>query len=294
MDRIRPHLWFDTEAREAAEFYVATFPGSRITNTTTIPDTPSGDAETVSFELFGQGFMAISAGPLFKFTPAVSFLVSCRTRDEVDRYWERLAAGGQALMPLGAYPFSERFGWTNDRYGLSWQVMLSREPEVQQRITPTLMFVGDVSGRAEEAVGLYTSIFPRSAVGDAMRYGPGEEPEREGTFRQCDFTLDGQRFAAMDSAGPHDFTFNEAVSFLVSCTDQAEIDRYWEALSAVPEAEQCGWLKDRFGLSWQIVPAAMDEMMTKGSPEQIARVTQAFLKMKKFDLADLQRAYAGA
>ena len=294
-NRIRPHLWFDTEAREAAEFYVETFaPTSTITNTTTIHDTPSGDSEIVSFELLGQGFMAISAGPQFKFTPAVSFLVSCSTRDEVDWLWARLAARGQALMPLDSYPFSDRFGWTNDRYGLSWQVMLAREPEVSQRITPTLMFVGDVSGRAEEAVDLYTSTFPRSAIGTAMRYGPAEQPEREGTFKHCNFTLDDQSFAAMDSAGPHDFTFNEAISFVVSCADQAEIDRCWEALSAVPEAEQCGWLKDRFGLSWQIVPAAMDEMMTKGSPEQIARVTQAFLKMKKFELADLQRAYAGA
>jgi predicted 3-demethylubiquinone-9 3-methyltransferase (glyoxalase superfamily) len=293
-NRIRPHLWFDTEAREAAGFYVETFPSSRITNTTTIHDTPSGDSEIVSFELLGQGFMAISAGPLFKFTPAVSFLVSCSTRDEVDQLWARLAAGGQALMPLDSYPFSDRFGWTNDRYGLSWQVMLAREPEISQRITPTLMFVGDACGRAEEAVDFYRSIFPGSAVGGMMRYGPGEEPDRPGTVKHCDFTLGGQRFAAMDSAGSHDFTFNEATSFLVDCADQAEIDRYWEALSAVPEAEQCGWLKDRFGLSWQIVPAAMDGMMTNGSPEQIARVTQAFLKMKKFDLADLQRAYAGA
>ena len=197
-----------------SQFYVETFPFSRITNSTTIHDTPAGDSEIVSFELLGQGFMAISAGPLFKFTPAVSFL---------DWLWSRLGAGGQALMPLDSYPFSDRFGWTNDRYGLSWQVMLAREPEISQRITPTLMFVGDVSGRAEEAVDLYTSIFPRSAVGDPMRYGPGEQPEREGTFKHCDFPLDGQRFAAMDSAGPRDFTFNEAVSFLVSCADQPEI-----------------------------------------------------------------------
>jgi predicted 3-demethylubiquinone-9 3-methyltransferase (glyoxalase superfamily) len=129
-NRIRPHLWFDTEACEAAEFYVETFPASRVANTTTIHDTPPGDSEMVSFELLGQGFMAISAGPLFKFTPAVSFLVSSSTRDEVDHLWARLAAGGQALMPLDSYPFSDRFGWTNDRYGLSWQIMLAREPEL--------------------------------------------------------------------------------------------------------------------------------------------------------------------
>ena len=290
---IRPHLWFDTEAREAAEFYVGTFPESRIARTATIHDTPAGDSEMVSFELFGQGFAAISAGPLFKFTPAISFLVSCRSGEEVDRYWERIASGGQSLMPLGSYPFSERFGWTNDRYGLSWQFMLAREPEIRQRITPTLMFAGDVAGRAEAAIGHYVSVFPRSAIGEATRYGPGEAPEREGTLRHCSFTLDGQRFSAMDSSRPHDFSFNEAVSLLVDCADQAAIDRYWEALSAVPEAEQCGWLKDRFGVSWQIVPAAMDEMMSTGSPEQAARVTEALLKMKKFDLAALERAFAG-
>ncbi len=293
-NQIRPYLWFDTQAREAVGFYVETFPESRITNTTTIHDTPSGDSEIVSFELLGQDFMAISAGPLFKFTPAVSFLVSCATRNEVDQLWARLAAGGQALMPLDSYPFSDRFGWTNDRYGLSWQVMLAGAPEISQRIAPALMFVGDSCGRAEEAVEMYTSIFPESALGEVTRYGPGEEPDREGTLKHCDFALGGQRFAAMDSAGPHEFTFNEAVSFLVDCADQTEIDRYWEALSAVPEAEQCGWVKDRFGVSWQIVPAVMDSMMNNGSPEQIARVTQAFLKMKKFDVADLQRAYAGA
>jgi predicted 3-demethylubiquinone-9 3-methyltransferase (glyoxalase superfamily) len=292
-NRIRPHLWFDTQAREAAEFYVGSFSSSKITNTTTIHDTPSGDSEIVAFELLGQSFVAISAGPLFKFNPAVSFLVSCSSRDEVDQLWDRLADRGKALMPLDSYPFSDRFGWTNDRYGLSWQVMLAREHEISQRITPTLMFVGDVCGRAEEAVNLYTSIFPGSAVGNMMRYGPGEEPDRVGTLKHSDFTLGGQRFAAMDSAGSHDFAFNEAISFLVDCADQAEIDRYWEALSAVPEAEQCGWLKDRFGLSWQIVPAAMDAMMASGSLEQISRVTQAFLKMKKFDLANLERAYAG-
>lgn len=109
----------------------------------------------------------------------------------------------------------------------------------------------------------------------------------------ADFMLAGQWFTAMDSAYPHDFAFNEAISFLISCDDQQEIDYFWGKLSAVPEAEVCGWLKDRFGLSWQVSPAAMDEMMRDGSPEQIARVTQAFLQMKKFDLAELRKAYLG-
>jgi len=150
---ITPHLWFDKQAKEAAEFYCSIFPDSKITNVTTLHNTPSGTVDVVSFQLSGQPFMAISAGPLFK--------------------------------------------------------------------------------------------------------------------------------------------FNEAISFVVYCDTQNEVDYYWEELSAVPEAEQCGWLKDKYGLSWQIVPIAMDEMMNDKDHEKIARVTEAFLKMKKFDIAELKKAYEG-
>lgn len=294
MSKITPHLWFDREAVEAAEFYASTFPNSRVTDVSTLHDTPSGDADVVSFELFGQLFMAINAGPLFKFTPAVSFLVRCGSTDEVDELWEKLSEGGAALMPLDAYPFRERYGWTEDQYGLSWQVMAAGEEEIRQRITPTLMFVGEVCGRAEEAVSLYTSVFPDSKLGHVVRYAKGEEPDREGTIKHAGFTLAGQEFAAMDGARDHSFGFNEAISFMVGCDTQAEIDYYWDSLSAVPEAEQCGWLKDRFGVSWQIVPSVLGELLGSGTKEQTARVTEAFLQMKKFDIAELKRAYEGA
>lgn len=294
MHKIKPHLWFDREAMEAAEFYSSTFPNSRITNATTIHDTPSGDAEVVSFELWDQPFMAISAGPLFSFNPSVSFLVSCDTVEEVDMLWGRLSEGGTPLMPLDSYPFSERYGWTEDRYGVSWQIMHAGERETAQRISPTLMFVGAVWGKAEEAITFYTSLFPNSEVRHILRYGKDEEPDVEGTIKHAGFLLEGQEFAAMDSARGHDFGFNEAISFTVSCDTQKEIDYYWDHLSAVPEAEQCGWLKDRYGLSWQVVPSSMDEMLRTGTREQVARVTQAFLGMKKFDIAELQRAYVGS
>jgi predicted 3-demethylubiquinone-9 3-methyltransferase (glyoxalase superfamily) len=292
--KITPHLWFDREAVEAAEFYSSTFPNSRVTNVSTLRDTPSGDADVVSFELFGQPFMATSAGPLFKFTPAVSFLVLCETKEEVDQLWDELSQGGTALMPLDSYPFSERYGWTEDRYGLSWQVMHARDEEIEQPITPTLMFVGDVCGRAEEAVTFYTSMFPNSNLGPVLRYGQGEEPDKEGTVRHASFALVEQKFAAMDSAREHNFGFNEAISFMVGCDTQDEIDHYWHGLSAVPEAEQCGWLKDKYGLSWQIVPSILGELLGGGTKEQSARVTEAFLQMKKFDIAELKRAYEGA
>jgi predicted 3-demethylubiquinone-9 3-methyltransferase (glyoxalase superfamily) len=293
VEKIRPHLWFDREAVEAAELYSSTFSDSRITNVTTLHDTPSGDADVVSFELFGQPFMAISAGPLFRFTPAVSFLVSCSTKEEADSLWKELSEGGTALMPLDSYPFSERYGWTEDRFGLSWQVMHAGEREPAQRITPTLLFVGDVCGKAEEAITFYASVFPKSGIGDIHRYGIDEPPDAEGTVKHATFRLEGQEFAAMDSARAHGFTFNEAISFIVSCDSQEEIDHYWSSLSAVPEAEQCGWLKDRYGLSWQVVPSSMDEMLRTGTKEQIERVTEAFLRMKKFDIAALEKAYEG-
>lgn len=291
MQGITPHLWFDTEAVEASRFYCETFPDSRVTSVVRLPGTPSGDVDQVAFELFGQPFMAISAGPLFRFNPSVSFSVACATADEVDRYWERLSAGGSVLMELGSYPFSERYGWTTDRYGLSWQVSLAADADAGQRITPTLMFVGDVCGHAEEAIHAYTSVFPDSGIDLVVPYGSDAAPNAEDDLMYASFRLAGQQFAAMDSALDHDFGFNEAVSLLVSCDDQDELDRYTDALSAVAEAEQCGWLKDRFGLSWQIAPADLTRMMTEGSHEQIARVTEAFLPMKRLDLAELRRAY---
>jgi predicted 3-demethylubiquinone-9 3-methyltransferase (glyoxalase superfamily) len=293
MQKITPHLWFDTQAVEAANFYASTFSDSRVGDVSTIHDTPSGDTDIVSFELLGLPFMAISAGPQFKFTPAVSFLVACKSKEEVDELWNKLSDGGKPLMPLDSYPFSERYGWTEDRYGLSWQIMYAGADAPGEPITPTLMFVGDVSGKAEEAINFYTSLFPNSKVGDILRYASGEEPDKEGTIKHASFSLNGQHFAAMDSALEHDFSFNEAISFMVYCETQEEIDHYWDKLSAVPEAEQCGWLKDKYGLSWQVVPTAMDDMMREGTKEEIARVTEAFLKMKKFDLAELQRAYEG-
>ncbi|MDF2962032.1 MAG: 3-demethylubiquinone-9 3-methyltransferase [Paenibacillus sp.] len=297
---IVPHLWYDKEANEAAEFYTTIFPDSKITNITTLHDTPSGDSDVVSFELWGHKFMAISAGPFFKFNPSVSFIVNFDpsrekdAREKINEVWNKLSEGGTALMPLDKYPFSERYGWIQDKYGLTWQLILTNpEGEEPPTIVPSLMFVGNKCGKAEEAVNFYLSVFKNSKQGLIARYPQGMEPDKEGTIMFSDFMLENQWFAAMDSAREHKFSFNEAISFMVYCDKQKEIDYYWDKLSAVPEAEQCGWLKDKYGLSWQIVPREMDETMRKGTPEQIARVTKAFLKMKKFDLAELQKAYKG-
>lgn len=297
---ITPHLWFDRQAKEAAEFYAGLLPDSGIDHTVTLHETPSGDAETVSFRLGGQPFMAISAGPQFRFNPSISFMLNFdpsrdpKARENLDATWAALSEGGKPLMPLDTYPFSPRYGWIQDRYGLSWQLILT-DPDGEPRpfLIPSLLFTGDVYGKAEEAGAFYRSVFPGSQAGMLVPYPAGMEHDREGAVMFSDFRLGETWFVAMDSGFPHEFAFNEAISFVVLCRDQAEIDRYWSALSAVPEAEQCGWCKDRFGVSWQIIPAAMHEMMARGTPEQIQRVTQAFLPMKKFDLATIERAFRG-
>ncbi|MCG6658581.1 VOC family protein [Halomonas campisalis] len=298
--KIVPHLWFDSEAKEAANFYCSVFPDSSVTNLTTLHGTPSGDCDIVSFTLWGCSFMAISAGAVFTFNPSVSFIVNfdpAQDKDaetRIDEVWEKLSENGEVLMPLDTYPFSERYGWIQDKYGLSWQLILTN-PEGEERplIIPSLMFVGELCGKAEEASAFYLSVFKNARRGELVRYPAGMEPDREGTVMFTDFMLERQWFAAMDSAHEHDFAFNEAISFLVHCEDQNEIDDYWEKLSAVPEAEQCGWLKDPYGLSWQIVPAVMESMMQDQDAERLGRVAQEFFKMRKLDLAALQRAYDG-
>jgi len=299
--KITPNLWFDRQAEEAAKFYTSILKNSRVGKITRaskagfeIHGLQESTAMTIEFEIEGQKFIAINGGPLFKFTPAVSFLVACNTKEEVDAIWEKLSEGGTALMELGEYPFSEKYGWTQDRYGLSWQVMFMGDRKMKQKITPTIMFVGEQCGKAEAAIKFYISVFNNAKIGSILRYGKGEEPDREGTIKHAAFTLEDQGFAAMDSARNHNFTFNEAISFMVECETQEEIDYYWEKLTAGGGQESmCGWLKDKFGVSWQVTPTGLDEMLRDRDTEKVERVTNAFLKMKKFDIGELKKAYEG-
>lgn len=292
MQKIIPHLWFAAQAKEAAEFYVTLFDNSSVDTVTVITDTPSGDCDVVSFTLAGSQFMAISAGPVFIINPSISFYVSCDSEDEANTLWSKLIEGGFAMMDYAAYPWAQKYGWLKDRFGVSWQISWSTLDDRAQKITPMLMFTQDGAGRARDAIEKYVSVFPDSGIDVVVPYeeGDGDTP---GFIKHSRFHLCGQKFMAIESSGPHEFVFNEAVSFIVRCNTQEEIDTYSDALSAVPEAEQCGWLKDAYGVSWQITPAVMDEMMACGDNEKIARVTQAFLPMKRFDIAAIERAFKG-
>lgn len=293
MQKIVPHLWFDNNAHEAVVFYAGLFNGSKIGRIDTIEGTPSGDSELISFELEGQEFMAISAGPYFKFNPSISFMVLCDTIEEVNSKWKALSEDGIELMPLTEYPFSRWYGWIQDRYGLSWQLMLTEGEQIRQKIKVSFLFSKDSNGKTEEALKYYVDVFREGEITAMVPYEKGEAGAANAKIKYAAFKLFGMDFVAMDHGFDADFGFSEAFSLIVNCRDQAEIDYFWEKLSAVPESEQCGWVKDKFGVSWQIVPENMSGLMFDGTKDEITRVTAAMLKMKKLDIELLKKAKSG-
>lgn len=293
MQKIIPHLWYDKEALEAASWYVSLFEDSKIVQVSMIYDTPSGDAQMVAFELAGFSLSAISAGPFFTMNQAISLMVACETREEVQRLYEQLKEGAILLMPLDEYQFSQYYVWLQDKYGLNWQLMLMEQAQKVPKIRPTLLFAGDACGRVQEAMDYYAKVFPETKIDFVDLYGQGEAKDARAKVKYAEIEVYGTSFIAMDHGYGGEFSFNEAFSFIVPCEDQKEIDYFWDKLSFVPEAEQCGWLKDEFGISWQITPEHIDDVFVKGTPEEAKRVTEAFLKMKKIDLAALERARLG-
>jgi predicted 3-demethylubiquinone-9 3-methyltransferase (glyoxalase superfamily) len=190
-------------------------------------------------------------------------------------------------MELDSYPFSEKFGWVADKFGVSWQLNLASRT---QKIAPFFMYVGKQHGKAEEAIHFYISLFKHSSILNIERYGADQE-EPEGTVMHAVFSLNGQEFMAMDSNREHPFTFSPAISLFVNCKTQEEVDELWEKLSEGGEKEECGWLKDKYGVSWQIVPTVLGELMQDEDPEKSKRVMKTMLQMKKIDIKTLQEAY---
>ena len=180
MQKITPYLWFDGQAEEAVTLYTSAFANSRIVDVTRYGDAgpgPSGTVMIAAFELAGQRFIALNGGPQYKFTPAISFFVYCDTREELDGLWAKLSAGGKVLMELDKYPFSERFGWVDDRFGVSWQLSLASNA---QKILPFFLFVGKQDGKAAEAMNLYTSLFENARILELQRRAPSTgQPEEQ-------------------------------------------------------------------------------------------------------------------
>lgn len=273
-NKIYPCLWFDGNAAEAAAFYCGLFRDSRI-----LQQHPM----VVTFESSGMKFMCLNGGPQFSFTPAMSFFVICETREELDGYWAALSEGGSVMMPVDTYDWSERYGWVKDRFGVNWQLFLGSIENFGQKFIPSLMFTGDQTGRAEEAMENYRSIFNNSSLVSLQRYPAHQQDAGLVMYEQ--FRLEGQTFTAMDSGMMHGFGFTEAISLVVDCENQEEIDHYWGRLTEGGQEGNCGWLKDRYGVSWQVVPSVLGKLMT--DPERAGRVMQVFMKMKKFNIKEL-------
>lgn len=281
---IFPCLWFNKNGKDAAQFYVETFDGAITADTQMV----------INVDLFGQKLMLLNAGPQFEKNASISFMVLCETEEEVEKYWKNLVTDGIILMDLGEYPWSKKYGWVRDQFGVTWQVYLG-EKQGDQKIIPTFMFIHENNGKAQKAMEFYTGIFPDSHIGNVLKYGEGignESHEIAGNIQHADFELNGYTFFCMDNSYDHKFDFNEGISIVVMTEDQEETDHYWNSLIKEGGRESmCGWLKDQFGVSWQIVPKKLLELMNGEDREKGMKVMQAMMNMKKIIIAELENAH---
>lgn len=274
-NHLYPCIWFDGKIKEATQFYCSLFENSKIIAENNIIS---------KFEIEGTTVKLLNGGALFKPNPSISFFVKCETKAAIQNLWTSLSQGGKVMMNLDAYPWCEQYGWVEDKYGMTWQLFLTTLQQGEQKVIPSFLFTNEVFGRAQEAINFYTSIFSTSKILFTDHYKEDEVPN-SGKLKFGSFQLNNQQFAAMDGPGNHAFQFNEGLSFIVECNDQNEIDYYWEKLTQEGHDGQCGWLKDKFGVSWQIIPTALNSLM--GNPATAEKARTAFMKMRKFIIKDL-------
>lgn len=293
---IVPNVWSNKLAEEQAEFYAGVFRDFSFEVTGRYPNEGlpdfqkemAGKPVTVHLHLAGTQITIINAGPEFEPNPSINFMLNFDpvlyedASDYLDEVYEKLSDGGFVMMPKDEYPFSKKYAWVADKFGVSWQLILTNpEGEPRPLVLPSLMFCGAAQNKAREAVSAYIELIPDSRWGTIAEYPEQSGPAGEGNIMFSEFQLAGQWFTAMDSGVEQPFTFNEGVSLMINARGQDEIDRYWAALSTVPESEQCGWCKDAYGLSWQVVPDNMDELMSRpGAYETM--MTMGELEIEKF------------
>lgn len=301
MQKIVPSIWFDSNAEEAANFYISIFKNTRILNRSyytnagfEIHKKPAGSLLTIEFEIEGYKFLALNGGPAIKPNPSISFFYNTSSQEDIRSLWDKLLEGGNILMDLQEYSFSKLYGWVEDKFGTSWQLNMVSSDEKIDTIIPSLLFTKNQAGNAENAVMYYRSIFKDSSIGQIYRYGKDDLPNKEEDVMYMDFILEKLPFTAMDSRLDHKFAFNEGISFIVYCNSQEEIDYYWNRLTegGDPSAQVCGWLKDKYGVSWQIVPLELDQMMLDKDVSKVDKVMASLLQMSKIDYNKLKEAYS--
>lgn len=271
-EKITPCLWYNGSAPEAADLYCSVFSEAKIT---------ARSPFVIAINVAGQSITLLDGGPKYEPNPSISFFYICETEKELERIWNTFVKEGSVMMPLDSYPWSKKYGWVTDKFGVSWQLSLGDIKEVGQKITPCLMFSGKQCGRAEEALEYYSSVFKISKT-DGILY-----EENKKLVQHAQFALLGQKFMVMDST-EHKFSFSEGVSFTIHCESQEEIDYYWNTFTEGGEESMCGWLKDKFGVSWQIVPVILDTIMQ--DPEKAGKAAKAFMAMRKLDIEQIVQA----
>lgn len=277
--QITPCLWFDGQAKEAATLYCSVFNDAKIASQSPIVS---------EISVGGQNFVLLDGGPMYKPNPSISFYYICETTEELDRIWNAFTKEGNVMMPMDKYPWAEKYGWVSDKFGISWQIALGKISTVGQRITPCLLFTGENYGRVNEAIEHYSSIFNDVKVDGILRYGDNEAPDTEGKVKHAQIVLNGQKLMLMESAAAHAFSFTEGVSLTVHCQTQEEIDHYWYKLTESGKESMCGWLKDKFGVSWQIIPVILSKLMS--DPKKAGKAAQAFMQMRKLDIEQIVQA----
>ncbi len=268
-------LWFDGKIKEATQFYCSLFPNTKIHAENNI---------ITKFELEGTIVKLLNGGALFKLNPSISFFVKCETKAEIEKLWASMLDGGKVMMNLGNYPWCEQYGWIEDKYGMTWQFFLGSLAPEEQKIIPCMLFTNEVFGKGEEAMQFYTSIFKDGKI-LSLDYYTEQEVPFTGKLKHGSFQIQNKQFAVMDGPGDHTFQFNEGISFVVECNNQEEVDYYWNKLTDDGYEGQCGWLKDKYGVSWQIIPVVLNQLM--GNPATAEKARSAFMKMRKFIIKDL-------
>jgi predicted 3-demethylubiquinone-9 3-methyltransferase (glyoxalase superfamily) len=278
--KIVPFIRCVNNAKDLAQFYVDVFGAdAKITKENPV---------VIGFEIFWQSMSALNGWPHDSVNPSISFSLWITDKDRTKEIRDKLSEGWNVLMPFDAYSRSPAYGRCNDKFGVSRQVMYDNaEGHTENKVIPSLMFTGANAGKAEEAMNLYSSIFPASKVGNIHRYQEGE-PDVPGYVAHGEFTLVNQLFIAMDSSAPHGFTFNDGISLAVSCKDQEEVNYYWNKLALDGGQEsQCGRCKDKYGVARQIFPLQLPEALFNSDPTKAQYAMQQMMKMKKIVIDDL-------
>ena len=272
-EKITPCIWYNNDAEEAAELYSSVLADAKIT---------SRSPFVIEVNVSGHSITLINGGPKYKPNPSISLFYVCKTEEELERIWNEFIKEGTVLMPLDKYPWSEKYGWVSDKFGLAWQIALGKIEDVGQKITPSIMFTGKQCGCAEEALNFYSSVFKVSKT-DGILY---DEKDKK-LVDHAQFSLLGQKFMVMDSA-EHKFAFSDGVSLTIHCETQDEIDYYWNKFTEGGEESMCGWLKDKFGVSWQVIPNILGEIMS--DPVKAGKAAKAFMAMRKLDIEQIVQA----